>query len=97
MPQTLIELNGDARAPVLNMMPANGFPAQSYLPMLRRLADFRALSLPPRALWGDQAAPTRFGSWRDTADDCCAGSTASICVTSSRSGIQWVACSRCWR
>ena len=69
MPQTLIELGGDARAPVLNMMPANGFPVQTYLPMLRRLACFRAISLPPRALWGDQAAPTGFGSWHDAADD----------------------------
>ncbi len=69
MPQTLIELGGDLRAPVLNMMPANGFPAQTYLPMLRRLAGLRTISLPPRALWGDQAAPTRFGSWRDAADD----------------------------
>lgn len=69
MPQTLIELTGDPSAPILNLMPANGFPAQTYLPMLRNLGGFRAISLPPRALWGDQAAPTRFGSWRDAADD----------------------------
>lgn len=69
MPQTLIELTGDAAAPALNMMPANGFPAQTYLPLLRSLAGFRAISLPPRALWGDQTAPTGFDSWRDAADD----------------------------
>lgn len=69
MPQTLIELTGDASAPLLNFMPANGFPAQTYLPMLRGLAGFHGISLPPRALWGDQAAPTAFRSWRDAADD----------------------------
>ena len=51
------------------MMPANGFPLQTYLPLLRCLAGYRAISLPPRALWGDQAAPTRLRSWRDAADD----------------------------
>lgn len=69
MPQTLIELTGDSSAPILNFMPANGFPAQTYLPMLRSLGGFRAISLPPRALWGDQAAPSGYSSWRDTADD----------------------------
>ncbi len=69
MPQTLIELAGASGAPLLNIMPANGFPPQTYLPILGGLAGFRAISLPPRALWGDQAAPTTFGSWRDAADD----------------------------
>ena len=69
MPQTLIELAGDSDAPLLNMMPANGFPAQTYLPMLRSLAGFRAISLPPRALWGDQTVPTALGNWRDAAAD----------------------------
>lgn len=69
MPQTLIEVTGDASAPLLNVMPANGFPVQTYLPMLRSLAGYRAISLPPRALWGDQAAPAGLRSWRDAADD----------------------------
>jgi pimeloyl-ACP methyl ester carboxylesterase len=69
MPQTLIELAGDSDAPLLNMMPANGFPAQTYLLMLRSLEGYRAISLPPRALWGDQTVPARFGNWRDAADD----------------------------
>ena len=69
MPQTLIELTGDAGAPLLNIMPANGFPPQTYLPMLRGLKGFRSISLPPRALWGDQAAPATLRSWRDAADD----------------------------
>ena len=69
MPQTLIELTGDAGAPLLNIMPANGFPPQTYLPMLRGLAGFHSISLPPRALWGDQAAPATLRSWRAAADD----------------------------
>lgn len=69
MPQTLIELTGERGAPLLNMMPANGFPAQTYLPMLRGLAGYRALSLPPRALWGDQAGPATYRNWGDCADD----------------------------
>lgn len=69
MPQTLIELTGEPDAPILNLMPANGFPPQTYLPMLRGLAGFRAISLPPRALWGDQTPPSACRSWRDAADD----------------------------
>ena len=69
MPQTLIELTGERGAALLNMMPANGFPPQTYLPMLRGLAGYRAISLPPRALWGDHAAPAGFRSWADCADD----------------------------
>ena len=69
MPQTLIELTGESKAPVLNFMPANGFPPQTYLPMLRGLAGFRALSLPPRALLGGQTPPSVYRSWRDAADD----------------------------
>ena len=73
MPQTLIELTGDSNAPILNFMPANGFPAQTYLPMLRNLDSYRAISLPPRALWGDQAVPSAYGSWRAAADDLLGG------------------------
>ena len=69
MPQTLIELTGEPKAPILNLMPANGFPPQTYLPILRGLAGFRAISLPPRALWGDQSPPSAYRSWRDAADD----------------------------
>jgi len=69
MPQTLIELTGESHAPILSFMPANGFPPQTYLPMLRGLAGFRAISLPPRALWGGQSPPSAYGSWRDAAAD----------------------------
>lgn len=73
MPQTLIELTGESAASPLHLMPANGFPPQTYLPLLRALNAFRALSLPPRALWGDQHPPAAYRSWRVDAADLLAG------------------------
>ncbi len=73
MPQTLIELTGDVYTPVLHIMPANGFPPQTYLPMLRRLTDLRAVCLPPRSLWGDQLPPAGYRDWSADADDLLAG------------------------
>ncbi len=73
MPQTVIELLGDLSAPCLHIMPANGFPPQTYLPMLRRLGEFRCLSLPPRALWGDEQPPADYRSWDIDAADFLAG------------------------
>ena len=65
MPQTLLELAGDADAPILHIAPANGFPPQTYLPMLRGLsASYRVVCCPPRALWGDQAPPAELRDWR---------------------------------
>lgn len=70
MPQTLLELGGPADAPLMHIAPANSFPPQTYLPMLRRLTDrYRALCFPPRALWGDQRPPPELGDWHDLADD----------------------------
>ena len=70
MPQTLLELAGDAAAPILHLAPANGFPPQTYLPMLRGLStNYRVISCPPRALWGDQAPPADLHDWRMAADD----------------------------
>ena len=73
MPQTLIELTGDYHAPLLHIMPANGFPPQTYLPMLRPLTDFRAVCLPPRALWGDERPPVKYRAWNADADDLLSG------------------------
>ena len=73
MPQTLIELTGKVYAPVLHIMPANGFPPQTYLPMLRPLNDFRAVCLPPRALWGDERPPVKYRAWSADADDLLSG------------------------
>ncbi len=70
MPQTLLELAGDAGAPILHLAPANGFPPQTYMPMLRGLiAGYRVVCCPPRALWGDQAPPEDLRDWRMVADD----------------------------
>ncbi len=69
MPQTLIELTGASDAQILNIMPANGFPPETYLPLLRPLGDFRAICLPPRALWGDEVPPAEYRDWGVSADD----------------------------
>lgn len=76
MPQPLIELAGDAGAPTLHLSPANGFPPQVYLPLLRRLSQYHCLCLPPRALWGDQAPPASYRDWRADAADLLAGMAA---------------------
>ena len=73
MPQPLIELAGDLGSPTLHMAPANGFPPQTYLPMLRHLLGYRCVCLPPRALWGDQQPPSDYRDWRSDADDLLAG------------------------
>lgn len=69
MPQHLIELAGDLGALALHLAPANGFPPQTYLPMLRSLRGFRCVCLPPRALWGDQQPPLEYRDWQTEADD----------------------------
>ncbi len=76
MTPPLIELAGDAGAPILHLAPANGFPPLSYLPMLRRLNAFRCRCLPPRALWGDHRPPADYRDWRADADDLLAGLAA---------------------
>ena len=71
MPQTLIQLGGESDAPPLHLAPANGFPPQTYAPMLDALTTrFRRFSFPPRPLWDDERKqPAEFGSWTETADD----------------------------
>jgi len=72
MPQTLIELAGDQNAPIISLAPANGFVPETYLPMLKPLMnDYRVVSTPPRALWGDGAPPdiTPEHSWYDFSVD----------------------------
>ena len=73
MSQPLIELGGEAGAPVLHLYPANGFPPQTYAPLLRLLPGYRRLCLPPRALWGDQEPPADYRDWRFDARDLLAG------------------------
>jgi pimeloyl-ACP methyl ester carboxylesterase len=74
MPQPLVELGGDADAPILHIAIANGFPPQTYIPLLRPfMQTHRVVSLPPRALWGDPTPPTTHQSWQTVADDMLAG------------------------
>lgn len=72
MPQTLIELGGNSDAPLINIAPANGFVPETYLPMIDTLtSDYRVISLPPRALWGDgdPPEPTLEHSWLTAAQE----------------------------
>lgn len=73
MPQPIVHLLGAAAAPPLHLMPANGFPPQCYLPLLRALPGYRSFCLPPRALWGDQSVPAGYRGWDEAADDLLAG------------------------
>lgn len=76
MPPPLIELAGEAGAPLLHLAPANGFPPMTYEPLLRELSGYRAVCLPPRALWGNQAPPTDYRDWHADAHDLLAGLAA---------------------
>jgi pimeloyl-ACP methyl ester carboxylesterase len=55
---------------VLHLAPANGFPPQTYLPLLRPfLGDHRAVCLPPRALWETEQPPEQRRRWDWLAED----------------------------
>lgn len=57
--------------PVLHLAVANGFPPQTYTPLLDPLtASYRVVSLLPRALWPQIDPPPQTpGSWQELADD----------------------------
>ena len=56
MPHPLIELGGEGNPVVL--LPANGFPPETYQPALASLFEQnRVGSLPPRAMWDDAGPP----------------------------------------
>ncbi len=69
MAYLLIELGGQGPPAVL--LPANGFPPDTYVPALEPLLRrHRVVSLPPRALWEDVGAPPEgAGSWATLAED----------------------------
>ncbi|MEZ4589268.1 MAG: alpha/beta hydrolase [Gemmatimonadales bacterium] len=73
MSHPLLELGG--RGPVLHWSPANGFPLETYRPILDRLASrYRSVAIPPRALWPDAGdPPAELGSWADNGTDIVAG------------------------
>jgi pimeloyl-ACP methyl ester carboxylesterase len=73
MPQPLYTFGGDG--PIMHIAVANGFPPQTYQPLLQPFtARYRVVCLPPRALWPDAPLPPEQpGSWRSLADDLLAG------------------------
>jgi pimeloyl-ACP methyl ester carboxylesterase len=76
MSQALYEYGG-AGTPV-HMAVANGFPPETYTPLLAPLtSQYRVISLPPRPLWGDGSAPDAHVDWRTLADDLLAGLEAN--------------------
>lgn len=59
----IYEFGGDGD--VMHLAPANGFPPQTYIPMLSAfISSYRVVNLMPRALW-DDAPPTSLHSWKD--------------------------------
>lgn len=71
----LHDFGGAGQAPKLLFAPGNGFPPACYAPLLAPLTrDWRALSLPPRALWPDTGpAPTGPGAWDGLVEDLLTG------------------------
>lgn len=60
--------------PVLHFAVANGFPPQTYAPLLQPLTRrYRVVSLPPRALWPGEPPPDTLHDWHMLADDLLAG------------------------
>ncbi len=58
---------------IINLLPANGFPPETYIPLLRPLTDrYHVISMLPRAFWGEQP-PTELRQWDMLADDLLAG------------------------
>lgn len=55
------------RGDLLHIAPANGFPIQSYQPLIDDLAqDYQLVHLPPRAVWEDEPVPSEHRSWKET-------------------------------
>jgi pimeloyl-ACP methyl ester carboxylesterase len=69
MAQPLYTFGGDG--PIMHIAVANGFPPQTYQPLLQTFTrKYRVVCLPPRALWPDNPPPPEQpGSWRSVADD----------------------------
>lgn len=57
---------GDPDAPVLHLALANGFPPATYVPFVEPLtAQYRVITVLPRALWYGTEPPQRRVNWRD--------------------------------
>lgn len=51
---------------ILHIALANGFPPQTYTPLVERFTtQYHVMNLMPRALWDDENPPNRFISWKD--------------------------------
>lgn len=71
-PIPIYELGGSG--PLIHLAVANGFPPQTYKPLLDPLtADYRIINVLPRALWPDPPAPETFPGWGQMAGDILAG------------------------
>ena len=65
MPQPIHEFGGSG--PIMHLAVANGFPVETYRPLLRPFMEsFRVLSLPPRALWPNEKPPATHPDWSQT-------------------------------
>jgi pimeloyl-ACP methyl ester carboxylesterase len=68
----LLEFGGEGL--VLHLAVANGFPPQTYRPLLQSFTEaYRVVSLPPRALWPGEPVPEMLRQWDVVADDLLAG------------------------
>ena len=62
--QPIYDFGGDG--PLIHLAVANGFPPQTYTPLLEPLTQNRRIvSLVPRALWPDEKPPDKLISWQD--------------------------------
>ena len=71
-PLPIVEIGG--RGPLIHLAVANGFPAQTYRPLLDPLTrDHRVINILPRALWPSPPLPDTLNSWAQMAEDILAG------------------------
>lgn len=75
MPETtlkshLYDFGGAPDAPLIHLAIANGFPPETYRPLVEPLtAHFHVITIPPRALWHGEHDPREMRSWHTMADD----------------------------
>lgn len=78
MPQPLISFSSPINASTLHFAVANGFPPETYQPLLAYFTPhYQVVSLPPRALWGSEQPPLPYTpqtpDWRQVAQDLITG------------------------
>jgi pimeloyl-ACP methyl ester carboxylesterase len=71
--QPIYHFGGDGS--LIHVALANGFPPETYKPLIDPLTEqYRAVCLPPRALWPDETPPEKFINWKkEVAPDLLAG------------------------